>query len=107
MADLISNKPEQAVDGVRKSYGDTFVGDGAYAHLGDFLQQLQINGGLHLHIEALRKPTANKARAKPARKEYQESLRNYRAVLVAIADTSEDGFRNTDHVMVRCIQKPG
>lgn len=103
MADTPPTELGQAAVDKGSNYGDTIVETGAYAHLGDLHQQLNVEGGLYLNLYYVHSPIAYSLRTRTVRIEHQESLRRYREIMAAIAETLDKDLWHTQKAAARCI----
>lgn len=103
MATAIADDDDEQEQGAEcgKSYGDTYVADGSYAHLGDVLQNINLNGEVHLHIHNLRQTVAQPERVKDVRRTCRLSLQALRNVLNTVCARLEDGQSSSPES--RCI----
>lgn len=86
---------QAAAEDEKRQYGDTVVETGAYAHLGNHIQQFNFGGGLHLNLHPARRTIIDSPRTRIVRKEHWKGLKRCREVLAAIAEILDDDLRHT------------
>lgn len=89
----------------QKHYGETIVKDAAYAHLGDIWQEVNVHGGLHLHLAAFRSGVRKRATILESLNGLQTNLRHLRDSIVAILPKTWKRISQGGLPAARCVRQ--
>jgi len=89
----------------QKYYGEVVVKDAAYAHLGDIWQEVNVHGGLHLHLDAFRSGVRKRATTRESLNGFQTNLRHLLDSIVAILPKIRKRISQGDLPAARCVRQ--